>query len=116
MIYQRHTFHKQQIITSEEFDEKQEGLDDNRYLTIIKDNKTDKELKNDIIDYLWSKECYYNERGNTSLSKISIKNNQIVTNNFINIMITGISRSGKSTLINILSQNQLLWNHLFLNL
>ena len=92
------------IITSEEFDENKEGLDDNRYLTIIKDNKTDQELKNDIIDYLWSKECYYNERGNASLSKPSIKNDQIITNNFINIMITGISRSGKSTLINILSQ------------
>ena len=94
------------IITSEEFDEQNEGLDDNRYLTIIKDNKNDEDLLNDIIAYLWSKECYYNERGNILLSQPSIDKNKkkITTNNYINIMITGISRSGKSTLINILSQ------------
>ena len=92
------------IVTSEEFDEINEGLDDNRYLTIIKDNKNDQDLLNDIIAYLWSKECYYNERGNIILSQPSINKNKINTNNFINIMITGISRSGKSTLINILSQ------------
>ena len=94
------------IVTSEEFDETNEGLDDNRYLTIIKDNKNDKDLLNDLIAYLWSRECYYNERGNVILSQPSINKNkkQISTNNYINIMITGISRAGKSTLINILSQ------------
>ena len=94
------------IVTSEEFDEINEGLEDNRYLTIIKDDKSDKDLLNDIISYLWSKECYYNERGNVILSQPSINKNkkQINTNNYINIMVTGISRSGKSTLINILSQ------------
>ena len=86
------------IITSEEFDEQNEGLDDNRYLTIIKDNKNDEDLLNDIIAYLWSKESYYNERGNILLSQPSIDKNKkkISTNNYINIMITGISRSGKS--------------------
>ena len=94
------------IVTSEDFDELNEGLDDNRYLTIIKDNKNDKDLLNDIFAYLWSKECYYNERGNIILSQPSTQKdkNKIITNNYINIIITGISRSGKSTLINILSQ------------
>ena len=64
------------IITSEEFDEQNEGLDDNRYLTIIKDNKNDEDLLNDIISYLWSKECYYNERGNILLSQPSIDKNK----------------------------------------
>ena len=94
------------IVTSEDFDELNEGLDDNRYLTIIKDNKNDKDLLNYIFAYLWSKECYYNERGNIILSQPSTQKdkNKIITNNYINIIITGISRSGKSTLINILSQ------------
>ena len=93
------------LITEEKFDEVNDGLYDNRFLTIIKeDNKSDEEIINDLKNYLWSKECYYNERGHILLKPIKSKNdNKISTNNFVNIMITGISRSGKSTLINILS-------------
>lgn len=93
------------IITDENFDEVNEGLSDNRYLTIIKEgDKTDKELINDLKNYLWSKECYYNERGHILLKPLSSKNtDKIITNNFVNIMVTGISRAGKSTLINVLS-------------
>ena len=46
--------------------------------------------------YLWEKECYYNERGNIILNLPG----KIETNNYINIILTGISRAGKSTLIN----------------
>ena len=93
------------LITSDEFNENDEGLYDNRYLTIIREeNKKDEQLINDLKNYLWSKECYYNERGNILLKPFSSHDdNKISTNNFVNIMITGISRSGKSTLINILS-------------
>ena len=93
------------LITEEKFDEVNDGLYDNRFLTIIKEeNKSDKELIDDLKNYLWSKECYYNERGHILRKPIKAKNdNKISTNNFVNIMITGISRSGKSTLINILS-------------
>jgi len=93
------------LLTNEKFDEVNDGLYDNRFLTIIKeDNKSDEEIINDLKNYLWSKECYYNERGHILLKPIKSKNdNKISTNNFVNIMITGISRSGKSTLINILS-------------
>ena len=93
------------IITNEIFNEDDEGIYDNRYLTIIREeNKTDERLLYDLKNYLWSKECYYNERGNILLKPLSSeKDNKIITNNFVNIMITGISRSGKSTLINILS-------------
>ena len=83
------------IVTEEPFNESEEGLNDNRYLTIIK--KCDKKL---IDDYLWEKDCYYNERGNISLN---LDSNKVETNNFINIILTGLSRSGKSTLINVLS-------------
>ena len=83
------------IVTNEDFDEKEEGLNDNRYLTIIKDK-----IKENLIKYLWEKECYYNERGTIILNTID----KIETNNYINIMLTGISRSGKSTLINVLSE------------
>ena len=93
------------LITEEKFDEVNDGLYDNRFLTIIKEeNKSDEELRDDLKNYLWSKECYYNERGHILRKPIKAKNdNKISTNNFVNIMITGISRSGKSTLINILS-------------
>ena len=83
------------IVTNEDFDEKEEGLNDNRYLSIIKNR-----IKENLIEFLWEKECYYNERGKVKLNTI----NKIETNNYINIMLTGISRSGKSTLINILSE------------
>ena len=85
------------IITDEEFDENHEGLEDNRYLTIIKNVSRQK-----LLEFLWEKECYYNERGSILLNSY---NDKIETNNYINIMLTGLSRSGKSTLINVLSQN-----------
>ena len=84
------------IITDEEFDENHEGLEDNRYLTIIKNVSRQK-----LLEFLWEKECYYNERGSILLNSY---NDKIETNNYINIMLTGLSRSGKSTLINVLSQ------------
>ena len=107
------------IITNEKFDEVKEGLDDNRYLTIIREeNKTDEDLIMEIRNYLWSKECYYNERGNILMKPLSSKNteNKINTNNFVNIMITGISRSGKSTLINVFSGKLLTLESPFLKI
>ena len=46
------------IVTNENFDENHQGLNDNRYLSIIKNVS-----KKKIYEYLWEKECYYNERG-----------------------------------------------------
>ena len=93
------------LITKEKFDEVNEGLYDNRFLTIIREEKkSDEQIIDDLKNYLWSKECYYNERGYILRNPIKTKeDNKISTNNFVNIMMTGISRSGKSTLINILS-------------
>ena len=83
------------IVTNEDFDEKEDGLNDNRYLSIIKSK-----IKENLMEFLWEKECYYNERGTVSLNTTD----KIETNNYINIMLTGVSRSGKSTLINVLSE------------
>ena len=94
------------IVTNENFS-KEEGLYDNRYLSIIKENTYDKSLtKNNIINYLWEKDCYYNERGNllSNLTPYNTIKHQEISNTYLNIMITGISRAGKSTLINILSE------------
>ena len=84
------------IVTNENFDENHQGLNDNRYLSIIKNVS-----KKKIYEYLWEKECYYNERGTILLN---IFNDKIETNNYVNIMLTGLSHSGKSTLINVLSE------------
>jgi ribosome biogenesis GTPase A len=89
------------IVTDKQFNEVEEGLYDNRYLTIIKERKND--LVSTIYQYLWEKECYYNERGCAQINSV-LNDDKIYTNNYINIMVTGISRSGKSTLINILSE------------
>ena len=87
------------IITNENFNEEEEGLIDNRYLTIIRYKSTE-EIQKKLFEFLWEKECYYNERGTIILNTPD----KIETNNYINIMLTGISRSGKSTLINVLSE------------
>ena len=94
------------IVTNEKFS-KEEGLYDNRYLSIIKEKTYDKCLtKNNIINYLWEKDCYYNERGNllSNLTPLNLIKSEEISNTYLNIIITGISRSGKSTLINILSE------------
>lgn len=89
------------IITNEDFDEKEEGLNDNRYLSIIKyNNNNSDEIQNKLFEFLWGRECYYNERGTVLLNTPD----KIETNNYVNIMLTGMSRSGKSTLINVLSE------------
>ena len=56
-----------------------------------------------IYSYLWDRESYYNERGNLLNNYIPSKIMKIdeKIQNFINILVVGISRAGKSTLITI---------------
>jgi len=95
------------IVTDEYLDDNNEYLYDNRFLTVIQEDKKDQTntIKN-IFSYLWDRESYYNQRGNelneylpSNILKIDNK-----INSYINILITGISRTGKSTLINLLSK------------
>ena len=95
------------IITDENLEEYSEILYDNRFITKIEENKQNiKLMTSNIFSYLWDRENYYNERGNDlndySPTKIAKINEEI--NSYINILVVGISRSGKSTLINLLSR------------
>ena len=74
---------------------------------ILLKEQTQQRLNNIIISRLWEYDCYYNEKGN-KLCKYTPDN--IFTNLYnnvpfysINILLTGKSRSGKSTFINYLS-------------
>ena len=81
---------------------------DRRYATYIicKDN-TKEDLNIKIISTLWEIDCCFNEKGNQicrytpeKIFKALEKDNSIFS---INILLTGLSRSGKSTLINLIA-------------
>lgn len=82
------------------------GIQDNRFLTIIRHNKEQMEnLYKNIFNYLWERECYFNQRG-CLINQFSPENiipSKDLPSSSLNIMLTGMSRAGKSTLINILS-------------
>ena len=81
---------------------------DKRYATnIICNNITNEQLNSKIISALWELDCCFNEKGNQicryTPEKIFNgleKDNSLFS---INILLTGLSRSGKSTFINLLS-------------
>ena len=90
---------------------------DNRYITNIvskdykKRNKSDKNiLINNIFSTIWNIDCYFNERLNeiinfdidnpTNIFK-GIENTS--SSNSINIFLTGLSRAGKSSFINLVT-------------
>ena len=76
---------------------------DNRFLAIIRDNS---QVEKAIFSYIWEKDCYFNQRG-CLIDEFSPKNlsfDEISSTTSLNIMLTGMSRAGKSTLINVLSK------------
>ena len=81
---------------------------DKRYITnIISKNITNEQLSSKIISTLWELDCCFNEKGNQicryTPEKIFNgleKDNSLFS---INILLTGLSRTGKSTFINLLS-------------
>ena len=93
-------------------DEKYEGeLDedmDRRYATfIISRGMTNEDLNIKIISKLWEIDCCFNEKGNQicRYTPERIFNGLEKDNSMfsINILLTGLSRSGKSTFINLLA-------------
>ena len=82
------------------------GIQDNRFLTIIRHNKEQKQnLYKHIFNYLWERECYFNQRG-CLINQFSPENvipSKDLPSSSLNILLTGMSRAGKSTLVNILS-------------
>ena len=80
------------------------------YITnIINTDLTDIDLISHIKSELWEIDCYYNERGEEKCIFLpnNIIENWIVSDISINILLTGISRSGKSTFINIVNNSLL---------
>ena len=79
-----------------------------RYITnIITENMKENEVCSQIISSLWEIDCYFNERDNKicrytpeNIFKELEKDNSLFS---INILLTGLSRVGKSTFINLLS-------------
>ena len=75
---------------------------------IIDEGMDDNELNNNIVSSLWELDCYYNEKGNEILrhSPINIVNGLQTDMSFfsINILLTGMCRSGKSSFINLISE------------
>lgn len=74
---------------------------------IICSNMDDNELNKYIVSSLWELDCYFNEKGNQIFryAPANIMKEMNTDNSFfsINILLTGMSRSGKSTFINLLS-------------
>jgi GTP-binding protein EngB required for normal cell division len=74
------------------------------YSDITKDS-----LLEHIKDELWEIDCYFNEHGNsTSFCLGSNVMKSITVETTINILLTGVSRSGKSSFVNIINNNSLL--------
>ncbi len=93
------------IISQKEI--KVEKYDLRKITNILLNDQTQERLNNIIISQLWEYDCYYNEKGNTlcrytpdNIFKNLYKNVPFYS---INILLTGKSRSGKSTFINYLS-------------
>jgi len=76
-----------------------------QYVSYIKDKYDQKNSElnlHKIISYIWEKDCYYNERGNTSCNYTPANLLYKPSKGFIffNILLIGESRAGKSTFIN----------------
>lgn len=73
---------------------------------IIYTGTKEKELISNIMSELWEIDCYYNERGNTTAKYLptNILDRMEVNDVSINILLAGISRAGKSSFINIVSE------------
>ena len=82
------------------------NLVDNRLLTFILEDDKEEIIISKINSVLWEKDCYFNERGNASCSftpaNLLFKNFNN-SNVCLNFLLTGESRAGKSTFINLLA-------------
>ena len=94
------------VVNDKELEIKQSNK--KRYVkNIICNNMDDNELNKYIVSSLWELDCYFNEKGNqiNRYAPANILKEMNTDNSFfsINILLTGMSRAGKSTFINLLS-------------
>ena len=82
------------------------SISDIRLVTFLEQDNDEEKMYNKIISYLWEKDCYFNEKGNTSckLTKANLFYKKPKGFTFLKILLIGLKRSGKSTLINIISK------------
>ena len=103
IIFQEYIIYLPQIsiITNNEV----KDVKDNRYLTLIKQTDDEKLFKN-IFNYLWERDCYFNQRGLliNEYSPENLNPSNDLPCSSLNIILTGMSRAGKGTLINALSE------------
>ena len=81
---------------------------DKRYVTnIISRNMSNEQLNSKLISVLWELDCCFNEKGNQFCRYTPEKIFNGLEKDYslfsINILLTGLSRTGKSTFINLLS-------------
>ena len=96
------------FITEEKYEGELDEDMDRRYATfIISRGMTNEDLNIKIISKLWEIDCCFNEKGNQicRYTPERIFNGLEKDNSMfsINILLTGLSRSGKSTFINLLA-------------
>ena len=79
---------------------------DIRLVTYLKQDDDSEKIYNKILSYLWEKDCYFNERGNKTckLSTANLFYKKPKGFTFLKILLIGLKRSGKSTLINLISK------------
>jgi len=79
---------------------------DIRLITYLKQDNDEEKIYSKILSYLWEKDCYYNERGNCTckLSQANLLYKKPKGFTFLKILLIGLKRSGKSSLINIISK------------
>lgn len=79
---------------------------DIRLVTYLKQDNDSEKIYNKIVSYLWEKDCYFNERGNKTckLSTANLFYKKPKGFTFLKILLIGLKRSGKSTLINLISK------------
>ena len=79
---------------------------DKRLVTYLKQDNDSEKIYNKIVSYLWEKDCYFNEKGNKTckLSAANLFYKKPKGFTFLKILLIGLKRSGKSTLINLISK------------
>jgi ribosome biogenesis GTPase A len=79
---------------------------DIRLVTYLKQDNDSEKIYNKILSYLWEKDCYFNERGNKTckLSTANLFYKKPKGFTFLKILLIGLKRAGKSTLINLISK------------
>ena len=81
-------------------------LSDIRLATYLEIDDDEMKTSNKIMSYLWEKDCYFNERGNVTcrLSEANLFYKKPKGFTALKILLIGLKRAGKSTLINIISR------------